>query len=180
MKDSNNLVWIDLEMTGLEHESDVILEIASIVTDSDLNILKEGPNLIINQSDEKLSRMNEWVKLTHESSGLIEKVKISKISLQDAQEQTLTFIKKYCVSTLNPLCGNSIWNDRMFLMRYMLEINNYLNYRNIDVSSIKELVKRWYGPEAEFKKKKVHRALDDIKESIEELRYYRDKFFIKN
>lgn len=178
MKDSNNLVWIDLEMTGLDAQSDVILEIASIVTDSNLNILEEGPSLVINQTDEKLRKMNEWVKLTHESSGLIEKVKVSKISLQDAQEKTLDFIKKYCVSTLNPLCGNSIWNDRMFLVSYMPEINKYLNYRNIDVSSIKELVKRWYGPEVEFKKKKNHRALDDIKESIYELKYYRDKFFV--
>jgi oligoribonuclease len=177
MKNVSNLAWIDLEMTGLSPESDVILEIASIITDSDLNILGEGPSLVIYHSDSELEKMSEWVRLTHESSGLIEKVLKSKISTEQAEQQTLDFIKGYCVASLTPLCGNSIWNDRNFLAKSMPELNNYFNYRNIDVSTIKELVKRWYGSESEFKKKKVHRALDDIRESIDELKYYRKNFF---
>lgn len=177
MKDTSNLAWIDLEMTGLEPKSNVILEIASVVTDANLNILDQGPSLVIHYPSYQLEKMSEWARLTHESSGLLDKVEKSKISVEQAETETLDFVKKYCVSTLTPLCGNSIWNDRMFLIEYMPTLNSYFNYRNIDVSTIKELVRRWYGPESEFKKKKVHRAMDDIKESIDELKYYRDKFF---
>ncbi|OGB84083.1 oligoribonuclease [candidate division TM6 bacterium RIFCSPHIGHO2_12_FULL_32_22] len=179
MKNTANLAWIDIEMTGLEPQSDVILEIASIITDSDLRILEEGPSLIIHQPEAKLYNMKEWVKLTHESSGLIEKVKKSKVSVCEAEEKTLEFINKFCVSSITPLCGNSIWNDRIFLKEYMPKLNDFFHYRNIDVSTIKELVKRWYGSEVEFKKNKAHRALEDIKESINELKYYRDRFFVQ-
>lgn len=176
MKDLNNLVWIDLEMTGLSPEKDVIIEIASIVTDSNLNIIAEGPEIAIHQPEENLKNLSEWVEQTHGSSGLLQKVRNSKISLQEAEEQTLKFIQDYCVSSITPLCGNSIWQDRRFLIKHMPKLNDFFHYRNIDVSSIKELVKRWYN--FKYQKNNVHRALDDIKESIDELKLYRKKFFI--
>jgi len=176
MNKKTNLVWIDLEMTGLDPDKDVILEIATIITDEDLNIIEEGPCLAIHQSDAVLGVMNPWVREMHQESGLIERVRESKVTLKQAEKQTLDFIKKYCDPGEGRLCGNSVWKDRAFLGKYMPAILDSLHYRLIDVTAVKELVLRWY-PNAEFEKKNSHRALDDIRESIEELRYYRKNFF---
>ncbi len=180
MEGGTNLVWIDLEMTGLNPEQDVILEIASIVTDNNLNIIEEGPSLIIHQPENKLATMSEWSQDMHTKSGLIEKVRSSSITLEQAYEQTFTFIKNHCQSQQALLCGNSVWQDRAFLRRYMPEIIEFLYYRLIDVTTVKELVLRWYPDDehAEFVKKDTHRALTDIRESIAELRHYRKYFFV--
>lgn len=174
----NNLVWMDLEMTGLDPEKDKIIEIATIVTDSQLKVLAEGPVLAIHQSDEILDNMDEWNTTHHGNSGLIKRCKESTYSEQQAMDETIKWLEKYVPKGAAPLCGNSISQDRRFLMRHMLELENYFHYRIIDVSSIKELVKRW-KPELldGFQKKGVHLALDDIKESIEELEYYRKHVF---
>ena len=176
----NVLVWMDLEMTGLDHMSDVIVEIATIITDDDLNIVAEGPDLVIHQSDEVLSNMNEVVTKMHTDSGLLEQISSSTLTLQEAGQQTLEFIKEHCPEAGTvPLCGNSIGTDRRFLARYLPEIENYLHYRSVDVSSIKELVRRWY-PEANARrpwKPNSHRALDDIKESVAELQHYQQVVF---
>ena len=168
--DPSHLVWMDLEMTGLDVEKEVIIEIATIITDSELNIVEEGPSLVIHQSDEILRRMDEWNQKTHSTSGLIQRVKDSTISVAEAERQTLDFIKKYVPDNTSPLCGNSIGQDRRFLDVYMKEITDFLHYRNIDVTSVKELVKRWYpkGPKMP-KKSEAHMALIDIRESIDEL-----------
>lgn len=181
MMSDKNLVWVDLEMTGLNVERDVILEIATIITDSDLNIVAQGPVFILHQSDNTLKIMDEFVKNMHAKSGLTDKVKASDISLLQAYEQTFAFIKQYCTKGSAMLAGNSVWQDRAFLVKYMPEIVEYLHYRIIDISAIKMLVRRWYAksPYAEFKKPETHRALEDIKQSIEELRHYRKHFFIK-
>ncbi len=180
MKKLLNLAWLDLEMTGLNPEKDVIVEIASIVTDKDLNILAEGPTFVVNQSQEKLKEMNEIVTKIHTSSGLINEIPVSKIALKEAEMKTISFFEEFCFIGVSPLCGNSIWQDRRFLRKYMPELDNFFNYRIIDVSSIKEIIKRWY-PNAlkEFQKKEVHRAMHDVRESIAELDYYRKTFFIK-
>ncbi len=180
MKEAPNLVWIDLEMTGLNPDNDVILEIATIVTDSALNILQEGPYLIIHQSDKMLDKMDEWVRTQHTKTGLVEKVRSSTLSLEQAEEKTLNFIREYCKQGMSPLCGNSVWQDRAFMRKYMPRIIDFLHYRIIDVSSIKELVLRWYAdnPKSEFEKKDAHRALEDIRESIAELEHYRKHFFV--
>ncbi|MGA0034570.1 MAG: oligoribonuclease [Ilumatobacteraceae bacterium] len=174
------LVWMDLEMTGLDHMSDVIVEIATIITDDDLNIVAEGPDLVIHQPDEVLSRMNEVVTKMHTESGLLEQISASTLTLEEAGQQTLDFIKEHCPEAGTvPLCGNSIGTDRRFLARYLPEIENYLHYRSVDVSSIKELVRRWY-PEANARrpwKPNSHRALDDIKESVAELQHYQQVVF---
>ncbi|MGA0218298.1 MAG: oligoribonuclease [Ilumatobacteraceae bacterium] len=174
------LVWMDLEMTGLDHMSDVIVEIATIITDDDLNIVAEGPDLVIHQPDEVLSRMNEVVTKMHTESGLLEQISASTLTLEEAGQQTLDFIKEHCPEAGTvPLCGNSIGTDRRFLARYLPEIENYLHYRSVDVSSIKELVRRWY-PEANARrpwKPNSHRALDDIKESVAELQHYQQGVF---
>ncbi len=176
----NVLVWMDLEMTGLDHMSDVIVEIATIITDDDLNIVAEGPDLVIHQPDEVLSRMNEVVTKMHTDSGLLEQISSSTLTLEEAGQQTLEFIKEHCPEAGTvPLCGNSIGTDRRFLARYLPEIENYLHYRSVDVSSIKELVRRWY-PEANARrpwKPNSHRALDDIKESVAELQHYQQLIF---
>ena len=176
-----NLVWIDLEMTGLCPEKDHILEIASLVTDSQLNVLAEGPTLIVHQSDEALSVMGDWVIKQHTKTGLIDAVRTSTVSLAQAEQETLAFISRYCVAGKSPLCGNSIWQDRTFLRLTMPKLNDFLHYRVIDVTTVKELVKRWYpnNPMSEYKKKDAHRALDDIKESVAELIHYRTHFFIR-
>lgn len=173
-----NLVWIDLEMTGLNADTDRIIEIATIVTDSNLNTVAEGPVLAIHQSDVLLDGMDEWNTKQHNGSGLVQRVKDSQISEVDAERQTLEFIKQHVPAGKAPLCGNSVWQDRRFLTRYMPELEKYFHYRMIDVSTIKELALRWV-PEIYngFKKESRHLALDDIRESINELKYYREKFF---
>lgn len=175
------LVWIDLEMTGLNPEVDSILEISTMITNNALEILACGPSLVINQSDVALSVMDEWNIQTHTKSGLIGEVQQSIVSLADAEVATLDFLKQHCKEKEAPLCGNSVWQDRRFLTKHMPKIEEYLNYRIVDVSSIKEIVARWYpdSPERRFKKPDGHRACEDIKQSIEELKHYRKYFFIQ-
>jgi oligoribonuclease len=176
-QDSSHLVWIDLEMTGLDPDSDLIIEIATIVTDQDLNILAQGPVLAVQQSDTALAAMDEWNQHHHGQSGLIERVKVSTINDAEAERQTLEFIKQWVPEQASPICGNSIGQDRRFLYRYMPALEAYFHYRNIDVSTLKELAARWAPHVKEgFKKESSHQALDDIIESIEELRYYREHF----
>ena len=173
-----NLIWIDLEMTGLSPEEDTIIEIATIITDEQLNQIAEGPTIAIYQPDERLKSMDEWNTKHHTESGLLERVHHSVLDLGEAEKQTLAFLKKYTTRRKCPLCGNSIGQDRAFLRRYMPKLESYFHYRNIDVSSIKELVKRWYPAEMQAPtKKNAHLALDDIRESIEELRFYREHIF---
>jgi oligoribonuclease len=175
----DHLVWLDLEMTGLYPEADQILEIATLVTDTDLNILAQGPVLAIHQSDVVLAQMDDWNQKHHGASGLIDRVRQSQLTVQDAQEQTLAFLKQWLPAGASPLCGNSIGMDRRFLVRYMPELDNFFHYRILDVSSIKELAKRWWPKLAPFPKQNKHEALLDIQESIEELRYYRQHIFIQ-
>ncbi|TRY31809.1 oligoribonuclease [Aliiglaciecola sp. M165] len=175
---NENLVWIDLEMTGLDPATDVILEIATIVTDKNLNILAEGPVLAIKQSDEILDNMDPWCIDVHGKSGLTQRCRDSKVNEQKAVDQTIAFLEKYVPSGQSPLCGNTIGQDRRFLVKYMPALENYFHYRSIDVSTIKELTKRW-KPEVldGFQKKGTHQALDDIRESIEEMAFYRRQVF---
>jgi oligoribonuclease len=175
------LVWMDLEMTGLDHTSDVIVEIATIITDDDLTILAEGPDLVIHQPDEVLAKMDPFVVDMHTKSGLLEQIKASDVTLESAGSATLEFIKQHVPEPATvPLCGNSIGTDRRFLAAYLPDIENYLHYRSIDVSSVKELVKRWYpGIDADRPRGQgSHRALDDIRESIREMAYYREHVFV--
>ncbi len=177
----NNLVWMDLEMSGLDSEKEHILEIATLVTDGELNVLKEGPCLAIHQTAAVLDRMDEWNKKHHTASGLIQRVKESKITVSAAERLTLEFIKKYCPENASPLCGNSVGQDRRFLERYMRKIASYLHYRTIDVTTVKELVRRWYPDGQKFpKKSEAHMALVDIRESLEELIFYRKHYFVSN
>ena len=164
-------------MTGLDPEIDTILEVASIVTDKDLNILAEGPNIIIHHSRESLDHMNEWCIKQHGASGLSDRVVASTISLARAEAETLDFIRPYADERAVPLCGNSIQQDRRFLVRHMPELEAYLHYRIVDVSTIKELAKRWYPNIKLPAKKEAHLAMDDVRESIAELRYYREQMF---
>ncbi len=177
MENKGNLVWIDLEMTGLEPKTDVIIEIATIVTDSDLNVLAEGPMLAIHQPDELLDGMDEWCTNQHGKSGLTQRVKDSVVTENQAEQETLNFLKQYLNPGESPMCGNSIGQDRRFLDKYMPELEAFFHYRNLDVSSLKELAKRW-KPEvaAGVVKKGSHLAMDDIKDSIDELKYYREHF----
>ncbi|QYK04662.1 oligoribonuclease [Shewanella zhangzhouensis] len=176
--DAKNLIWIDLEMTGLEPEVDRILEIATLVTDQDLNILAQGPVIAIHQSDEVLAAMDDWNQQHHGASGLIERVRSSQYTEADAIAQTIDFLLLHVPKGVSPMCGNSVGQDRRFLNKYMRELEDFFHYRNIDVSTIKELVKRW-DPEVMkgFKKQGTHQALLDIQESIAELQFYRDKVF---
>lgn len=176
-KSSRNLVWMDLEMSGLYPEKDVILEIATIVTDSNLKILAEGPVVAIHQGEHVFEGMDEWNTKHHNQSGLVDRCRRSHYSLEDAEKVTLDFIKPFTEKGKNLLCGNSITQDRRFLYKYMPNISNWLCYRNVDVSSIKELSFRWYPNLPEFQKEKRHQALDDIRESIAELEYYRKTIF---
>ena len=178
MKQEASLIWLDLEMTGLNSNQDVILEIATIITDDQLTVIEQGPDLVIHQPEIALVKMGDWVKEQHTKSGLIKKVLESSVSIEQAEEQTLQFIKKHCKSNTGLLCGNSVWQDRNFLAKYMPRVIDYLYYRLIDVTAFKETIARWYpdNPHKEYIKKDTHRALDDIKESIEELRHYRTYF----
>jgi oligoribonuclease len=180
MQSDLNLVWLDLEMTGLDPDQCSIVEIATVITDSQLNILAEGPAIAIHHDAKALSKMEKWSRDTHKKSGLLRRVEASFTTTREAEEQTLEFIRQYCPEKMSPLCGNSIGHDRRFLERYMPTLFAYLHYRNIDVSTLKELVRRWYqnGPSAPMKKG-THLALDDIRESINELKFYRDYYFVK-
>lgn len=177
-QDPNALVWIDMEMTGLNSDTDKIIEIATIITNSNLDVLAQGPVLAVHQTDSVLSGMDEWNTRTHGGSGLTQRVRESTLSEADVERQTLDFIQQYVPKNKSPLCGNSICQDRRFMARGMPQLEAYLHYRNLDVSSIKELVRRW-KPELSngFEKKNTHKALDDILESIAELKYYREHFF---
>lgn len=173
-----NLIWVDLEMTGLDPETHKIIEIASIVTDSELNILAEGPVLAIHQPEEELAKMDDWCTNTHTASGLVERVRNSKILEQDAVAQTIEFLEKWVPKGASPICGNSIGQDRRFLYKHMPELEEFFHYRYVDVSTLKELARRWQ-PEVlnGFTKQGTHLALDDIRESIAELKYYRGTIF---
>ena len=177
MDKKQHLIWIDLEMTGLSPESDRIIEIATIVTNTDLQVVAEGPVLAIHQNNEVLAEMDEWNQRHHGSSGLIERVKVSPTSESEAEQLTLQFLQQYCDKGYSPMCGNSICQDRRFLARYLPELEAFFHYRNLDVSSLKELAKRW-RPELMdgLKKQGAHLALEDIRDSISELRYYREHF----
>lgn len=173
------LIWIDLEMTGLDTQQDHILEIATLLTDGDLNVIAEGPNLAIHQPDEILAKMDEWNTKQHTQSGLVARIKESKITTRQAEKQTLTFLQQYLPPKTSPMCGNTICQDRRFLARLMPELEAYFHYRHLDVSTVKELARIWApGVFKGLNKSSKHLALEDIKESIEELRYYRDKIFI--
>lgn len=174
----NNLIWIDLEMTGLDPNRDRIIEIATVITDSDLNILAEGPVLAISQPESQLALMDDWNVNTHTSTGLLNRVKLSNISEEQAEQQTIDFISQWVPENCSPICGNTIGQDRRFLFNYMPKLEKYFHYRYLDVSTIKELARRW-KPEilTELTKKGTHQALDDIKDSISELAYYRTHFF---
>lgn len=176
-KSKNNLIWIDLEMTGLDTNNDYIIEIATIVTDAQLNVLAEGPILAIHQGDAILNGMDEWNTRQHGKSGLVERVRNSELNEAEAEQQTIEFLKKYVPAGVSPMCGNSICQDRRFLARCMPELEAYFHYRNLDVSSLKELARRW-APKVEksFKKRSSHLAMDDIKDSIRELEHYREHF----
>ncbi|PHM74871.1 oligoribonuclease [Xenorhabdus kozodoii] len=179
-KSENNLIWIDLEMTGLDPERDRIIEIATIVTDSELNILAEGPVIAVHQSDEQLALMDDWNVRTHTGSGLIERVKQSQFNDVQAEKATIAFLEQWVPAGKSPICGNSVGQDRRFLFRYMPELEKYFHYRYLDVSTLKELARRW-KPEmlSGLSKKNTHQALDDIRESIAELVYYREHFIQK-
>ena len=175
---AQNLTWMDLEMTGLDPDTDRILEIATIITDSQLNIIAEGPVIVVSQSEELLAGMDEWNTEHHTKSGLVERVLNDGISETEAERLTLEFVRQHTEEAKSPLSGNSISQDRRFLVRYMPELEAYLHYRNLDVSTVKELAARW-RPDilAGVQKKGAHRALDDIKDSIEELKLYKELFF---
>ncbi|PTU74102.1 oligoribonuclease [Pseudomonas mangrovi] len=177
MQNPQNLIWIDLEMTGLDPERDRIIEMATIITDSDLNVLAEGPVIAVHQSDETLAGMDEWNTRTHGQSGLTQRVRESRISEAEAQAQTLAFIEQWVPKGKSPICGNSIGQDRRFLVRYMPQLEDYFHYRNLDVSTLKELASRWAPAVRDsFVKTGTHQAMDDIRESIAELRHYREHF----
>jgi oligoribonuclease len=176
-KSKKNLIWIDLEMTGLDTVNDQIIEIATIVTDGDLNVLAEGPIIAIYQSDSTLNAMDEWNTRQHGGSGLVERIRNSTTTEAEAELQTLDFLKEYVPAGVSPMCGNSICQDRRFMARIMPELEAFFHYRNLDVSSLKELARRW-APKVEksFKKNSSHLAMDDVKDSIRELQHYREHF----
>ena len=177
-EENERLVWIDLEMTGLDITKESIIEIATVITDGELNILATGPNLAVTVSEELLAGMDEWNTSHHHASGLVERVRTQGVSCSNAELQTLEFLKKWIPEGVAPLCGNSIWNDKKFMEKEMPLLVDYLHYRMIDVSTGKELARRWYPEAGRYEKKGAHLALDDILESIEELRYFQEKIFI--
>ena len=173
----NNLIWIDLEMTGLDPEKERIIEIATIITDANLNTLAEGPVIAVHQSDDLLNSMDEWCTTTHANNGLTARVKASIVTEREAEQDTIRFIQQYVDAGCSPICGNTIGQDRRFLVKYMPELEAFFHYRNLDVSTLKELAKRWNPKALEgFKKMNTHLALDDIRESIGELKHYREHF----
>lgn len=175
---NNNLIWLDLEMTGLNPDRDRVLEIATVITDSHLNVLADGPVMAIHQPDSLLEAMDEWNTKQHTKSGLVERVKASNITEEDAQAATLEFVMRYVPPHKSPMCGNSICQDRRFLYRWLPKLEQYFHYRNLDVSTVKILAQHWAPQVAKgLKKEAQHIALQDIYDSIEELRYYREKFF---
>jgi oligoribonuclease len=171
--DANNLIWIDMEMTGLQPDADRIIEIAMLVTDPQLNVLATGPQLVVHQPDEVLEAMDTWNKSTHTKTGLIERVRASRLSEADAERQALEFLSAHVPASASPMCGNSICQDRRFLVRWMPRLEAHFHYRNLDVSTLKELVRRWKPELKAFSKEGKHEALADILESIEELKFYR-------
>jgi len=176
-QDANALVWIDLEMTGLSPDNDRIIEIATIITDNQLNVVAEGPVIAIRQPEYLLLAMDEWNTKTHTETGLVQRVRASTYNEAEAEKETLSFIQQFVPKNRSPLCGNSICQDRRFLYRYMPRLEEWMHYRNLDVSAIKELARRWAPAIYEgVSKNNSHKALDDIRESIEELRYYRQHF----
>lgn len=176
-KSADNLIWIDLEMTGLDTDHDLIIEIATIVTDSELKILAEGPLLALHQPEAVLSQMDEWNTRQHGQSGLLERVRASRCDAAEAERLTLAFLEKFVAAGQSPMCGNSICQDRRFLHRLMPRLERYFHYRNLDVSTIKELSRRWAPELPAFDKQSAHLALADIRDSINELRYYRKHAF---
>ena len=175
----NVLVWMDLEMTGLDPKHDRIIEMATIITDGDLNTIAEGPVIVIHQEQELLDGMDEWNTRTHNRTGLVQKVKVSRVTERQAEIETLDFIQRHTLKNRAPLCGNSICQDRRFLYEYMPELSEWLHYRNVDVTSFKEVARHW-APSilSGFEKRASHQALDDIKESISELKYYREHLIL--
>ena len=178
MDKKQHLIWIDLEMTGLSPDTDRIIEIATIITNTDLQVVAEGPVLAVNQSKAVMDGMDEWNQTHHGANGLIERVRVSPYNESDAEQITVQFLAQYCDPHQSPMCGNSICQDRRFLARYMPELEAFFHYRNLDVSSVKELCKRWRPDLMDgLRKEGSHKALEDIKDSISELRYYREHFF---
>jgi oligoribonuclease len=175
----DNLIWIDLEMTGLDPQTDCIIEIATIVTDSQLNLLVEGPVLAVHQSDAILAAMDDWNRKQHGQSGLVDRVRASGLNERQAERQTLEFLRQHVPPGQSPMCGNSICQDRRFLARCMPELEAYFHYRNLDVSTVKELGRRWFPNRIKgFNKSSTHLALQDIRDSIDELRFYRERLFV--
>ncbi len=180
MRDDRNLIWIDLEMTGLNPFNDQILEVATVITSSQLEILADGPVIAIHQPEEVLDAMDRWNSEHHRSSGLIDRVRQSTYTCRQAELEILGFIRQWVGDRISPMCGNSVWFDRRFLARFMPELERYFHYRNIDVSTLKELALRWAPELAKFAKEHRHLALDDIRESIAELKHYSDCFIKKD
>lgn len=177
MQNKNNLAWIDLEMTGLNPHHDHIIEAAMVITDIDLNVLEQSEILVIHQNDELLNSMDEWNTTTHTRTGLIERVRTSRLNEEQVEEKLLEFIQKWIPEKTTPMCGNSVHQDRRFLSKYMPKLEAYFHYRNLDVSTLKELSRRWNPTVYRgLKKKCAHQALEDILESIDELKYYRENF----
>ncbi|MBP9721943.1 MAG: oligoribonuclease [Gammaproteobacteria bacterium] len=179
-KSPNNLIWLDLEMTGLDHNTDVILEIATIATNKDLEIIARGPTIAIHQPESKLSLMDAWCIKTHTNSGLVNRVRESKVTVAQAEEETLEFIRQWIPEKQSPLCGNSIGTDRRFMFKYMPKLDNYFHYRVVDVSTIKELALRWRTDLKQYEKRNYHLATEDVEDSIEELKYYIGSFISKD
>jgi oligoribonuclease len=177
---SDLLVWLDLEMTGLDPKKCTVLEIGVVITDNELEVVEEGPVIAIHHSEKTLAGMESWSRYHHKKSGLTEDCRKSKIGLKKAEQAALHFVQKHCKKRTAPLCGNTIWQDRRFLVKYMPQLEQYLHYRTIDVSSVKELVSRWYPNDHAMPREKnqTHRVADDIRESIDELRHYRKKVFV--
>ena len=178
-EEAHRMVWMDLEMTGLSVSTESIIEIATVVTDGDLNILAQGPNLAIRVPEALLDAMDEWNTTHHHNSGLVDRIKNEGVSVEEAEEATLAFLSQWVEPNTAPLCGNSIWNDRRFLEKEMPRLLDFLHYRMVDVSTVKELAGRWYPNLSRYPKKGAHLALDDTLESIEELRYFRERIFTR-